>query len=50
MLLVLQSTAWQVTDASDLCIVIFMLLAEAHTVKKLAQLVEPMEVQMADEW
>ena len=46
--LVLQPTTFQVTDAPDLRMVIYTPLAEANTAKKLAQLVEPMEVQMAE--
>jgi transcriptional regulator with XRE-family HTH domain len=46
--LVLQPTTFQVTDAPDLRMVVYMPLAEANTAKKLAQLMAPMEVQMAD--
>jgi transcriptional regulator with XRE-family HTH domain len=46
--LVLQSTTFQVSDAPDLRMVIYTPLAEANTAKKLAQLMEPMEVQIAD--
>ena len=42
--LVLQPTTFQVADAPDLRMVIYTPLAEANTPKKLAQLVEPMEV------
>lgn len=46
--LVLQPTTFQVTDAPDLRMVIYTPLAEANTAEKLAQLVELMEVQMAE--
>jgi transcriptional regulator with XRE-family HTH domain len=46
--LVLQPATFQVTDAPDLRMVIYTPLAEANTAKKLAQLMEPMEVQIAD--
>lgn len=46
--LVLQPTTFQVADAPDLRMVIYTPLAEANTAKKLAQLVEPMEVQMTE--
>ena len=46
--LVLQPTTFQVTDAPDLRMVIYMPLAEANTAQKLAQLVEPIEAQMAE--
>ncbi|MBO0781640.1 MAG: helix-turn-helix domain-containing protein [Ktedonobacteraceae bacterium] len=43
--LVLQPATFQVTDAPDLRMTIYMPLAEANTARKLAQLMEPMEVQ-----
>jgi transcriptional regulator with XRE-family HTH domain len=46
--LVLQPTTFQVTDAPDLRMVIYTPLAEANTAQKLAQLVEPTEVQMTE--
>ncbi len=46
--LVLQPTTFQVTDAPDLRMVIYTPLTEANTAQKLAQMVEPMEVQMAE--
>jgi transcriptional regulator with XRE-family HTH domain len=46
--LVLQPTTFQVTDAPDLRMVVYTPLAEANTAQKLAQLVEPMEVQIAE--
>jgi len=46
--LVLQPTTFQVTDAPDLRMVIYTPLEEANTVQKLAQLVEPMQVQMTE--
>ena len=46
--LVLQPTTFQVTDAPDLRMVIYTPLEEANTVQKLAQLVEPMQIQMAE--
>lgn len=46
--LALQSTTFQVTDVPDLRMVIYTPLAEANTAKKLAQLMKPMEVQIAD--
>jgi transcriptional regulator with XRE-family HTH domain len=46
--LVLQPTTFQVTDAPDLRMIIYTPLAEANTAKKLAQLVELMEVQMGE--
>jgi transcriptional regulator with XRE-family HTH domain len=46
--LVLQPTTFQVTDAPDLRMVIYTPLEEANTAQKLAQLVEPMQVQMTE--
>lgn len=46
--LVLQPTTFQVADAPDLRMIIYTPLAEANTAKKLAQLMEPMGVQIAD--
>jgi MmyB-like transcription regulator ligand binding domain len=46
--LVHQPTTFQVTDAPDLRMVIYTPLVEANTAQKLAQLVEPMEIQMAE--
>jgi transcriptional regulator with XRE-family HTH domain len=46
--LVLQPTTVQITDAPDLRMVIYTPLEEANTVQKLAQLVEPMQVQMTE--
>jgi len=42
--LVLQPTTFQVTDAPDLRMIVYMPLAEANTAQKLAQLVESMKV------
>jgi hypothetical protein len=47
--LVLQPTTFQVTDAPDLRMVIYTPLAEANTAQKLAQLIEPMQVQMSEQ-
>jgi len=46
--LVLQPTTFQVTDAPDLRMVVYSPLAEAHTAQKLAQLLEPMQIQMTE--
>jgi transcriptional regulator with XRE-family HTH domain len=46
--LVLQSTTFQVTDAPDLRMVIYTPVAEANTAEKLAQLMEPMEIQVGN--
>ncbi len=46
--LVLHPTTFQVTDAPDLRVIIYTPLAEANTIQKLAQLVEPMEARMTE--
>jgi len=46
--LVLQPTTFQLTNAPDLRMVIYTPLAEANTAQKLAQLGEPMQVQMTE--
>ncbi|HLZ58941.1 MAG TPA: helix-turn-helix transcriptional regulator [Ktedonosporobacter sp.] len=46
--LILQPTTFQVTDAPDLRMVIYTPLAETNTAQKLAQLIEPMEIQMTE--
>lgn len=46
--LVLQPATFQVTDAPDLRMVIYMPLEEANTIQKIARLMEPMEARMAE--
>jgi transcriptional regulator with XRE-family HTH domain len=46
--LVLQPTTFQVTDAPDLRMIIYTPLTDANTAQKMAQLMEPMEIQMAE--
>jgi hypothetical protein len=46
--LVLQPTTFQVTDAPDLRMIVYTPLAEANTAQKMAQLIEPMEIQITE--